>query len=374
MRYLFVPLVALLLTRVPASAEEPLAKVLRDGDANAKQRALADLRRKPVDEKLHPALRAALKDEDRRVRQLAASALVWSGAADKAVIDELIRGLAEPVTPGYRASPDDSLSAHWDLVQIGEKAVPALVAALEDKKYPARGQAIWTLGKIGKPAKAAVPALEAAIRDRDVWTLHHVIEAKYRIDGDAAFAIEHLVPLLDTKEGRNCGGANRVLARMGADAKDAVPALVAAMKKYKEGEICYDLADLAPHFRDKVAPALRAAAEDPDLGQSARHALRKIGEPDPDVTVAELVTHPEKYHGKLVRIETVLKGFCARTQWSHAVPTPDGGFVAVVGWQKPDASDGDRVSFTGVFRHAKGTLVPYAMTSTRIEKREPKQP
>ena len=341
----FFALVVLLVTPALASADETLAKVLRDGDADAKRRALAEFWRKPVDEKYHPALRKALKDADKNVRQLAASALAWSGATDKAVVDELIRGMAEPWKPSYRALPDDPLAASEALVRVGEKAVPALVAVLEDKKHTARGFAVHVLGKIGRPAKAAVPAIEAVIRARELPGLHHVVEAKYQIDGDAAFAIKHLVPMLDAKETRNCGGANRVLANLGADAKDALPALVAAMKKYKEREICYDLADLAPHFRDATVAALREASEDPDLAASARHALRQIGEAEPVVTVAELVKNPHKYHGKMVRFEAELKGFLAQDDWSHAVRAPDGGYVAVAGWQKPDARDGDRVAF-----------------------------
>jgi HEAT repeat protein len=279
MRPLCASLILLLLTPVLALAEEPtLAQILRDGDATAKRRALAELWRQPVDEKHHPALREVLKDSDKNVRQLAASALAWSGATDKAVIDELIRGMAEPWKPSYRALPDDPLAARDALVKVGAKAVPALVAVLEDKKRPARAMAVTALGDIGKPAKAALPALEAAIHDRDVMAPHHVIEAKYRIDGDAAFAVKHLVPLLDTKEGRNCGGANRVIGRMGTDAKAALPALIAAMRKYKEREICYDLVALAPHFRDTVVAALREALAEPELAGSARHALEMLGE------------------------------------------------------------------------------------------------
>ena len=57
------------------------------------------------------------------------------------------------------------------------------------------------MSEIGKPAKAALPAIETVIRDRDVPGLHHVVEAKYLIDGDAGYAIKHLVPLLDTEGG-----------------------------------------------------------------------------------------------------------------------------------------------------------------------------
>ena len=148
----------------------------------------------------------------------------------------------------------------------------------------------------GEPSAGSMNATEAALRDRDLPGLHHIIEAKYHIDGDAAFATKHLVPLLDTTEGRNCGGANRVIAGMGADAKDALPALIAAMQKYKEWEVCYDLMTLAPHFRDQAVTALREALDDPNLAASASHALRQIGAADVEVDVAELVKDAQGGH------------------------------------------------------------------------------
>jgi HEAT repeat protein len=373
MRPFSASLIVLLATPILTPAEEPLAKVLRDGDVSAKRQALAAFWRSPADEKHHPALREALKDENKNVRQLAASALAWSGVTDKVVLNELIRGMAEPWKPSYRALPDDPMAAYEALVKAGEKAVPALVAVVEDKKHPARASAVWALGEIGKPAKAALPAIEAVIRDRDLPGLHHIIEAKYQIDGDAAFAIKHLVPLLDTEEGRNCDGANRVLARMGADAKDAVPALVAAMKKYKEGEICYDLVALAPHFRAQVVLALREVLDDPDLARTATHALREIGEADAEVDFAELVKNPEKYHGKVVRIEVTLKRFVAEENWAHLIKT-DGGAVDVYGKGKPNVCDGDKVAITGTFTYLKNSFVPHSIVADKIEKREPKKP
>ena len=361
-------LIVLLLTSVPASADEPpLAEVLRDGDAAAKKRAMAKFRTEAPDEKHQLLLRAALKDADRGVRQMAAVVLAEAGAKDGAVIDELIRGMAQPWTPSYRSLPDDPLAARRGLTKVGEKAVPALVAALEDKKYPARAPAVWALGEIGKPAKAALPAIEAAIRDRDVPALHHTIEAKYHIDGDAAFAIKHLVPLLDTKAGRNCGGANRVIARMGADAKGAVPALIAAMRKYKEDEICYDLVALAPHFRDQIVLALRKALDDPELAASASRALWEIGEPGVAVDVAELGKNPGKYNWMAVRVELVLGDFVPAERWSYGVVAKGTVPIGVQGTGKSDARGGDRVAITGVFRYEPNTSDPRTMIQARME-------
>jgi uncharacterized protein (DUF58 family) len=63
---------------------------------------------------------------------------------------------------------------------------------------------------------------------------------------------------------------------MGADTKEAVPALIRAMRKYKADEIVYDLKKLAPHFHDQVVAALRDIQDDPDLAAAAASALRDI--------------------------------------------------------------------------------------------------
>ncbi len=51
------------------------------------------------------------------------------------------------------------------LGRIGPAAVPALIAALKDKDRQVRWYAASALGRIGPAAKEAVPALEAAARD-----------------------------------------------------------------------------------------------------------------------------------------------------------------------------------------------------------------
>lgn len=342
-------ILAMLLASPLLAEDQPLANILRDGNVAAKKRSLAGFIPGPADEKQRAVIREALEDGDRGVRQTAAVALAWAGDKDPAVIDELIKGMAEPWIPRYVSLPDDPLTARKMLDKIGAKAVPAMIAVVEDKKHPARASAIWSLGEIGRPAKAAVPAIEAAIRDGDLPGLHHVIEAKYLIDGDAAFAVEHLVPLLDTKDGLNCGGANRVIARMGRDAKDALPALVAAMGKYKEGEVCHDLVKLAPHFRKRVIAALRGALADPDLAAPASCALRDLGEGGVPVDLAELEKNPAKYNWMAVRVEVVLGDYTLGDKWAFSTGAKYP--VSVQGTGTVDVKKGDRIAITGIFRH-----------------------
>lgn len=362
-------ILAMMLASPLLAEDPPLAKILQNGNVAAKKRALAGLIPGPADEKQRPVIRKALKDKDRGVRQAAAVALAWAGENDPAVIDELINGMAEPWIPRYFSLPDDPLTARKALVKIGAKAVPAMIAVVEDKKHPARASAIWALGEIGRPAKEAVLVIEAAIREGDLPGLHHIIEAKYLIDGDAAFAVKHLSPLLDTKDGLNCGGANRVIARMGRDAKHALPALVAAMRKYKEREVCCDLVRLAPHFRKEVLTALRETLTDPDLAASASRAIRDLGEGGVPVELTELNKNPAMYNWMAVRVEMVLGDYTPGERWAFNIEATNP--VNVQGSGTVDAKKGDRIAVTGIFRHQPpGERM---IVEAVVEKLEPKK-
>jgi hypothetical protein len=121
-----------------------------------------------------PALAAALKDDDARVRRRAAEALVSMGPA------------AAPTL--VAALKDGDAGVRWwaaeALQRIGpgaEAAVPALAAALEDGDALVRRWAADTLGRIGPGAEAAVPALVAALEDGDAAVRRSAAGALRRI-------------------------------------------------------------------------------------------------------------------------------------------------------------------------------------------------
>lgn len=58
-------------------------------------------------------------------------------------------------------------AAYKALAKIGKPAVPALIAALKDKDNWVRESASMALGTIGHDAKAAVPTLAEALKDKD---------------------------------------------------------------------------------------------------------------------------------------------------------------------------------------------------------------
>jgi HEAT repeat protein len=62
------------------------------------------------------------------------------------------------------------------------QAVPALIAALKDKESDVRRSAAIGLGNLGESAKESIPALRAAQRDRDARVREAVRVALSRID------------------------------------------------------------------------------------------------------------------------------------------------------------------------------------------------
>src|SRR5262245_43363931 len=68
---------------------------------------------------------------------------------------------------GLLKSPSEDVRLHAALVlgKAGKAAVPALVAALPDKDEDVRYYAVWALGLIGKDAQSAAPAIIKALSD-----------------------------------------------------------------------------------------------------------------------------------------------------------------------------------------------------------------
>lgn len=238
--------------------------------------SLADPPAPPSAEKL----REQLRDKDVATREQAALALAGLGVAEQPVIDELLAGMARRSPPGtYLSQPERTRTPMRALVKLGSKAVPALIKAMDDEQYASRDLALDALGQIGPAAKEALPAIKRRLVKDDLPAFCRAVEVKWQIDGDAAFAIEQMVPLLDQKRGREYHTAVRTLVHMGADAKEAMPALVSALKKYKSHNVLWAVEELAPHAKELALPALREALNERETADNAAIALQNLGEP-----------------------------------------------------------------------------------------------
>lgn len=263
----------------PQSVEK-LIVALQSNDFAEQHRALDALAaHRASAEKYAPALYEQLRDKDQAVRQHAAMALAALGVGEQAVIEELLAGMGRRSPGVYLSQPERARSSMAALVKLGPKAVPTLIKVMDDEQYAGRDLALEALGEIGPAAKEALPAIQKWLVTDDVPALCRAVEAKWRIDGDAMFALERMIPLLDETRGREYHAAVRTLVHMGADAKDAMPALVAALQQYKDHNVLWAVGELAPHAKELALPALREAMKHPGLADDAAIKLHDLGEP-----------------------------------------------------------------------------------------------
>lgn len=151
-----------------------LIKQLKDRDSDTRRAAAKALGEAGGDAKVVvPALVGALKDRDRFVRRFAAQSLGDLGPEASAAV------------PALRKALDDSRmevqeAAVTALGKIGPTAVQALIAALEDPDAltGVRRRAAESLGKIGGPAKSAIPALTAMLQPEKKPTKGKKVKAK----------------------------------------------------------------------------------------------------------------------------------------------------------------------------------------------------
>jgi phage FluMu protein Com len=135
-------------------------------------------------------------------------------------------------------------------------AVPALVNALKDQSNPVvspllRQEAARALGSMGPDADSAVPALRDALQDKNAKVQEEAVEALCKLGKAAvaplAEALQHPQALIRVR-------AASGLADLGADARAAVPNLVAALK------------DTQPDAQVRIAGALlRIDPDNPEL-------------------------------------------------------------------------------------------------------------
>jgi len=229
------------------------------------------------------AITLALRDRDPRVRGGAARALQLMGNRGSPAIAALIAMLADP------EPPDDSRPAESDdseegsnspqprpsayqaaLVAIGRASVPALLQQLESTDHSARVRAVrtiaflreqgkaavprliallghpdirveaaWALGRIGTPARAAVPMLISALKNRDAGLRLRAAEALGRIGEHSPQqrtplinrgVVAALASALKDPDYRVRAAAAAACSRVGPQASAASPELVASLR------------------------------------------------------------------------------------------------------------------------------------------------
>jgi HEAT repeat protein len=309
------------------AAAQPLEVALGDSDTQVRLRAAQALwALGPPAKAQVPRLLESLKDKDARVRIFTANAL-WTIARQKEGVpvlcetlksnDLLLRQLS--VKSLYNIAKDAKLAGTATIAN----AVPALIDALKDSDSDVRGIAAWTLGAIGKEAKAALPmlvdslkhkdatfraevahalatvgqdlkadakdpvvaALKAALQDRDNTVRIFAAQSLWAIERNAATVWPTLLKVLREDPDRGVRAkAAFGLGVLGAKAKPAVPALNAALK---DPNPLLRLASTSALGKIGQAarvsyPTLDQLAKDekqPEIKRAAAEAMKKIGQP-----------------------------------------------------------------------------------------------
>jgi HEAT repeat protein len=155
---------AWLLGRLDGSALAPLLIALADPDHALRAEAARALGSLDSPEAIPALVQALRHDADAATREAAAWALGLIGTDD--VIDPLLESLADSAeTPSVRGQAAESLSGARNA-----RAIPSLIAALDDPSPEVRYWAAFALGELS--AQDALPALErlaandTAIADR----------------------------------------------------------------------------------------------------------------------------------------------------------------------------------------------------------------
>jgi RNA polymerase sigma factor (sigma-70 family) len=141
------------------------------------------------------------------------------------------------------------------LGKIGPEAAPALALAFTDREIVnVRLWAAWHLGKMGARARGQIPALVAALRDECGLVRIEAARALWNIDRHPT-AVPALCAALKDNDASTRYRAAEILGQIGPGAKDAVPALVEALRDTGRAEFT------DPSGATEVRPVSRMAGQ-----------------------------------------------------------------------------------------------------------------
>jgi HEAT repeat protein len=175
-----------------------------------------------------PALNRLTEDKEVSVRLQAARALWRIDPRNQKTIPTLTAALKDP----DRSVRLDAagLLAGIDPDRAARIVVPVLVEALRDEDPFVRGKVAETLGALGAKARAAVPALRAALEDEPAVRVR-AAAALCKVDPGHADTLEVLIRSLEID-----GSAIDLLGDLGSDAKAGVPTLLRLLRRAEHDE------------------------------------------------------------------------------------------------------------------------------------------
>ncbi len=219
-----------------------------------------------------PALGKALQSRNETVVEQSIGALAAIGPGAGPAVPEL-RALLTSRSASIRTHVASALGDIGAVAAVGDLAI-----ALEDRDEDVRRESAQALGKIGPAARPAIPALLRALEDQSDSVKWHVAEALSRI-GEAA-----VVPLVDRLHDKHLQyAAVIILGDIGPPAHIAVRPLLellpqAGRSTDLEREIVLALSRIGPQAKEAVPALLAILADEANQARAAAAwALAKIG-------------------------------------------------------------------------------------------------
>lgn len=142
-----------------------------------------------------PPLVAALREDDARVRADAADELRWLGKEARSAVPDLETAMKDQ-QPAVRIRA----AAALDTIDPGNRAAYASLIALANDPSAPRRKAVEALGDMGADARESIPLLKLLLADKDVALRTAAVESLGLIGPDAGDAVADLTHLLDDKD------------------------------------------------------------------------------------------------------------------------------------------------------------------------------
>lgn len=253
------------LTKMGVAAVPPLCTALKDDDARIRSLAAKALAR--LDKKSRPAipmLQHALKDKDKKVRIEVARALWDIDRQAQTILPVLIACLTDE-------DATVRLASVWALTVMdsaAKPAVPALLERLKERNTDVRVDAAWALWRIDRRAKVAIPVLVAAMKDNHYEARINIPSMLDQMRPDAVDVIPVFIELLKDRDASMRSNVASSLGSFGPKASAALPALLLALKDENAGVrqgAAWSLGRIATEeVKDKVAAPIRGLLKDPD--------------------------------------------------------------------------------------------------------------
>ncbi len=293
----------------------------------------------------------ALKNRDPEVRAAAIDALVKIGMA---AVPDLVDALGDPnvdivsgtaqalgrigmparsALPALHGAmkhrlPEVRSDAAFALAKISNDALLKALAATE---ATVRAAAVEALGRLGGEVRDCIKLLLAALQDSDLIVREAAIQSLGRLGPAAVEALPTLIGMARTADSRIRPSLFLALGGMGPQAVDAVPVLVDALDvEGFRGAAARALAGIGPAAKPAV-PKLKNMLADPSLRYIAAGAMVTIGA-DASSTVPVLIEGLAD-----ARVREACVEFLGRVGWAARPAVERGGGVGGGGGGPPPA-------------------------------------